>query len=115
MLRGTAELALLVEDPDAPGGPFVHWVVSGIAPGTSSIAENSVPAGAVQGLNDFGRGFYIGPCPPPGDGPHRYFFTVFALSSPLGLGPNATAAQVRSAARGKTDAAGQLLGRFERR
>ena len=110
----TRGYALIVDDPDAPGGNFVHWVVYGIAAGTTSIAENSVPPGAVQGVNDLGTSFYFGPCPPRGDGPHRYFFTVFALSSPLGLGPNATADQVRSAAKDKTKATGQLKGLFER-
>ena len=112
--KGTTELALLVEDADAPSGIFVHWVLYGIAPGTTSIAENSVPPGATQGLNDIGDRKYFEPCPPQGDGPHRYFFTVFALSSPLGLGPGTTATQVRSAADGKTKATGQLLGTYER-
>lgn len=112
--RGTSELALLVEDPDAPSGVFVHWVVYRVAPGTTSIAQNGVPPGALQGRSSFGVSSYLGPCPPPGDGPHRYFFTVFALSSPLGLVPNATAAEVRAAAQGETKAAGTLLGRYER-
>lgn len=112
--RGTSELALLVEDPDAPSGVFVHWVLYRIAPGTTSIAQNGVPPGALQGRSSFGVSSYLGPCPPSGDGPHRYFFTVLALSSPLGLGPDGAAAQVRAAAQGNTKAAGTLLGRYER-
>jgi hypothetical protein len=62
----TGQLAWLVEDPDAPGGTFIHWIMWRIDPGQSSLAEREVPAGAVQGTNDFGRLGYGGPCPPPG-------------------------------------------------
>src|SRR5215469_12481638 len=61
---GTQELALEMLDPDAPGGPFTHWLVYGLPPGTSSLA--AVPAGAAEGVNDFGRRGYAGPCPPRG-------------------------------------------------
>ena len=112
--EGTAEVALLVEDPDAPVGTFVHWVLYGVGSTTTQIGQDSLPLGATEGINGFGQASYGGPCPPQGDGPHRYFFTVFALSSPLGLGPNATATQVRAAAEGKTNATGQLFGTYER-
>lgn len=76
-----AEFVLLVTDPDAPGGTFVHWVVYGIPSNADSIGEGQGPAGARQGENDLGRAGYGAPCPPPGDEPHRYVFTMYALSS----------------------------------
>lgn len=76
---GTKSLALIVDDPDAPGGMWVHWVVYNI-PVTKEIAENSVPGN--QGINDFNRKDYGGPCPPSGT--HRYFFKIYALDTVLG-------------------------------
>jgi Raf kinase inhibitor-like YbhB/YbcL family protein len=73
----TKSLSLIVDDPDAPRGTWVHWVAWNIAPGTSAIEEGSVPPGAQQGMNDFRRLDYGGPCPPSGT--HRYFFKLFAL------------------------------------
>jgi Raf kinase inhibitor-like YbhB/YbcL family protein len=71
-------LVLVVSDPDAPGGTFVHWAVA-VPPGTASLAEGRVPPGAIQGPNSFGHSRYDGPCPPRGDPAHRYVFRVFAL------------------------------------
>ncbi len=83
---GTRELALQLIDPDAPGGPFLHWAVAGIPPTVRSLAAGeSVPPGAVAGSNSFGRVGYGGPCPPPGAKPHRYVFVLLALRSPSGL------------------------------
>jgi Raf kinase inhibitor-like YbhB/YbcL family protein len=110
---GAAELALLVEDPDAPSGTFVHWVMWGVDPGQSSVAAGEVPAGAQQGSNDFGRQGYGGPCPPPGD-PHRYVFTVFAASQPLSLVAGSSADDLRRALADHTLAAGALTGRYGR-
>jgi len=76
-------------DPDAPGGPFTHWLVYGLPPGTSSLA--AVPAGAAEGVNDFGRRGYAGPCPPRGPA-HHYHFVVLALDTRLGLAAGATRA-----------------------
>ena len=76
----TKTLALVVEDPDAPSGLFVHWVVYNI-PITEKIKENSIPG--LQGQNDFQRNSWGGPCPPSGS--HRYFFKLFALDSVLDL------------------------------
>src|SRR5688500_9604739 len=73
-----AELALLVEDPDAPGGTFVHWVLFGLDPKISGLAEGSVPPEAKNGLTSFGKTRYGGPCPPSGDPPHRYVFFLTA-------------------------------------
>jgi Raf kinase inhibitor-like YbhB/YbcL family protein len=83
---GARELALELVDLDAPGGPFVHWAVARIPPAVTSLAAGeSTPAGAVAGRNSFGRIGYGGPCPPPGDKPHRYVFMLLALRSPSGL------------------------------
>lgn len=79
---GARSLALVVDDPDAPRGNFVHWVLYNIPASTMSIAEGAVPEGALQGKNDFGRKGYGGPCP-PGGRKHRYVFTLYALDVEL--------------------------------
>lgn len=78
--EGTKTLALIVDDPDAPAGTWVHWVVFNIRP-TGKIEEDSIPG--IQGVNDFKKLNYGGPCPPAGT--HRYFFKLYALSSELEL------------------------------
>jgi Raf kinase inhibitor-like YbhB/YbcL family protein len=82
---GTAELALICEDPDAPSGTFVHWVLAGISPDSTEIVEDQVPETAVVGRNGFGELGWGGPQPPIGDEPHRYFFHLYAVDRPLGL------------------------------
>ncbi|GGM65782.1 hypothetical protein GCM10007977_079220 [Dactylosporangium sucinum] len=109
----TAELAVLVEDPDAPTGTFTHWVMWGIEPDLSGLGEGEAPTGAVQGRNDFGRRAYGGPSPPRGRS-HRYVFEVLALSEPLGLAEGASAADLRRATAGKVLASGRLTGRYRR-
>ncbi len=79
----TKSLALVVHDPDAPKGDWVHWLVWNINPTTSGIAENSVPAEALQGVTDFGQKQYGGPCPPSGT--HHYVFKLYALDSKLDI------------------------------
>ncbi|ONI84585.1 phosphatidylethanolamine-binding protein [Saccharothrix sp. ALI-22-I] len=111
---GTAELALLCEDPDAPGGTFVHWVVAGIPADVTAIEEGSVPPGAVVGRNGFGGQGWGGPRPPIGDEPHRYFFRLYAVDRPLGLGEDVTANDLRSAIEGHVLAHGTLVGLFGR-
>ena len=74
---GAAELALIVDDADAGG--FVHWVAAGIPVTAREFAEGEPPGQYAAGTNDFGRAGYNGPCPPPGDGPHTYTFTLYAL------------------------------------
>jgi Raf kinase inhibitor-like YbhB/YbcL family protein len=108
---GAVELALLVEDPDAPGGTFVHWVAWGIDPGQADIAAGAPTPGS--GKNGFGRTGYRGPCPPPGK-PHRYVFTVYALSERLDLDAGASADALRQAIDGKALATGSLTGRYGR-
>jgi Raf kinase inhibitor-like YbhB/YbcL family protein len=108
---GVRELALLVEDPDAPHGTFVHWVAWGIDPAKPTLAEGSAPAGS--GVNGFGRQGYGGPCPPRGSN-HRYVFTVLALSRPSGLRAGASADDLRTAVKGAVLAEGKLTGRYGR-
>lgn len=106
-------LALIVDDPDASLGTWVHWVVWNIAPDTAEIAAGSVPAGASEGVTDLGRPGYGGPCPP--SGAHRYFFKVFALDAMLDLPATADAAALESAMIGHVlDKAG-LVGIYSRR
>jgi Raf kinase inhibitor-like YbhB/YbcL family protein len=107
----TQELAVLVEDPDAPGGTFVHWVAWGIDPAQGALAEAASPPGA--GTNGFGRDGYGGPCPPPGPA-HRYVFTVFAVSRELDLRPGASADDLRRAVRDSVLAEASLTGRYGR-
>jgi Raf kinase inhibitor-like YbhB/YbcL family protein len=76
-------LVLIVDDPDAPGGTWVHWLVWNIPPDTGVFDQNHVPNGAVQGKNSWGRAGYGGPCPPSGT--HRYFFKLYALDDMLPL------------------------------
>lgn len=73
-----SELTLTLSDPDAPGGTFVHWAVSGIDPASTGVAEGGVPAAGTEQPNGFGGTGYGGPCPPEGDSPHRYVFTIAA-------------------------------------
>ncbi|HEV8563761.1 MAG TPA: YbhB/YbcL family Raf kinase inhibitor-like protein [Actinomycetota bacterium] len=75
------ELRISLRDPDAPGGTFTHWLVAGIDPSSSDVSQGMVPAGGTEKTNSFGEPAYGGPCPPPGDDPHRYIFTVEALDA----------------------------------
>jgi len=110
---GTKSLALIMDDPDAPNGTWVHWVLWNIDPATREIRENSVPAGAKPGTNDFRKTSYGGPCPPPGT--HRYFFKMYALDTMLDLGSGATKAALEKAMRGHILGQGELMGRYKRR
>jgi hypothetical protein len=109
----TRSLALIVDDPDAPAGTWVHWVVWNIAPGIREIPENSVPQGASQGTSDFGKQKYGGPCPPSGT--HRYCFKLYALDVPLDLKPGATKGQVEEAMKGHVLAQSELVGLYRRK
>lgn len=103
-------LALIVDDPDAPGGTWVHWTIWNIDPGTTSISENSVPEGAVEGVTDFGVPGYGGPCPPSGT--HRYFFKLFALDTMLDLDSTASAADIEAAIQGHVLGSAELVGLY---
>jgi Raf kinase inhibitor-like YbhB/YbcL family protein len=111
---GATELAILCEDLDAPRGPFTHWVVAGIDPSATGVGEGELPPGAVAGANDFGETGWGGPQPPPGSGPHRYVFTVFASDAPLDLPTGAGADDLRAALAGHELARGELVGTAER-
>jgi Raf kinase inhibitor-like YbhB/YbcL family protein len=109
--EGTAELALIMDDPDARG--FVHWVVVGIPPTAMGIeGDGTLPAGARLGMTGFRKAAYGGPCPPSGS--HRYQLTLYALSSPLSLGPTPTADEVRQASSSHTLATATLNGSYRR-
>jgi Raf kinase inhibitor-like YbhB/YbcL family protein len=107
---GTTELALVVDDPDAPGGTFVHWVLYGIPAGQTQLAEGSVPRGATEGRNSAGSG-YMGPCPPSGP-VHHYRFTVYALSRSPGVNPDDDPESAIDAIRQAATAQGRLVGSF---
>jgi hypothetical protein len=111
---GARELALVVDDPDAPSGGFVHWVLFKLAPDLTGLSDNEVPAGAREAKNSAGRSDWAGPCPPPGDEPHHYRFTLYALRSPLSDKDGADADAVLSAIKDAATARGQLVGRFGR-
>jgi len=113
----TVSYALIVDDPDAPGGIFVHWVIYNI-PAISKGLPQEVPPnpsfddGTAQGRNSGNRQYYQGPCPPSGT--HRYFFKLYALDTRLDLPPGATADQVRKAMQGHILAQGELMGTFSK-
>ncbi|WP_084955308.1 YbhB/YbcL family Raf kinase inhibitor-like protein [Thermoactinospora rubra] len=109
-----AELALVCEDPDAPRGTFTHWLVAGIPPETDGLAAGAELKEYVVGRSDFGQEGYGGPHPPVGDDPHRYFFRLYALSSPSGLADGFTAERFRRAVEGKVIASGTLVGTYGR-
>ncbi len=110
----TKSFALIVDDPDAPGGTWVHWVLFNIPADTRSLPEN-LPAGGNTlsvGKNSSGNTQYDGPCPPSGT--HRYFFKLYALDSTLSLAPGATQAQVLQAMQGHILAQAELMGTFSK-
>ena len=106
-------LALIMDDPDAPGGMWVHWVVWNIDPKTRDIGENSVPGGAKQGANDFRKTPYGGPCPPSGT--HRYFFKLYALDALLDLGSGTAKGALEKAMKGHVLAQAELMGKYRRK
>ena len=110
---GAKSLALIMDDPDAPVGIWVHWVLWSIPPQTREIKENSLPVGAVQGLNSWKRNSYGGPCPPSGT--HRDFFKLYALDTILNLAPASTKADLERAMHGHILAQGELMGTYRRK
>ena len=105
-------LVLIVDDPDAPSKAWVHWVVYNINPQTTEVKENSVPDGGIEGMTDFGRPGYGGPCPPSGT--HRYFFKLYALHSVLDLPQNATKQMVEQKMQGHIIDKTELVGLYSR-
>jgi Raf kinase inhibitor-like YbhB/YbcL family protein len=97
--EGTQSLALVAEDPDAPSGLFIHWVVYSIPPSVRHLpagvpSQESLPNGIRQGINSYGKLGYAGPCPPAGDRPHRYVFRLYALRDAPELPSRATREQL---------------------
>lgn len=121
--QGTKEIALICDDPDAPMGTWVHWVLYKIPPETTSLPEGlprektlRVPAGAAQGVNSFSTDNlgYRGPAPPPGRGAHHYHFKVYALDKPATLPPGADKKALLAEIRDHVLAQGELVGTYQR-
>jgi Raf kinase inhibitor-like YbhB/YbcL family protein len=120
--EGAKSLVLIMDDPDAPPGTWVHWVLYDLPADTSGLPEGlpkseKLESGAAHGLcwgvSSFSRVGYYGPCPPPGS-PHRYQFKLYALDAVLGLAPRAIKAEVLAAMEGHVLAQGELVGIYER-
>jgi Raf kinase inhibitor-like YbhB/YbcL family protein len=116
--EGTKSFALIADDPDAPSGTFVHWVLYDL-PGNAQQVDEGIPPkrvldnGAKQGVNDFHQIGYGGPCPPRGPA-HRYVFTLYALNHATGLQPGATKEQLLRAMQGHIVAKAQFIGMYAR-
>jgi Raf kinase inhibitor-like YbhB/YbcL family protein len=104
-------LALLVDDPDAPGGSFTHWTAWGLDPAVGGLDEGE--AAPLEGRSDFGTSGYRGPCPPPGK-PHRYVFRLYALAGDLDLRPGASRRDFKRSLAGRTLATAELVGTYQR-
>lgn len=108
---------IIMDDPDAPAGTWIHWVIYNLPPETAKLPEMVMPReelgnGAFHGSNSWGLIGYGGPCPPTGT--HRYFFKIYALDSQLDLSPGATKDEVLNAMNGHVLAEGQIMGTFTR-
>ena len=115
---GTKAFALIADDPDAPVGTWVHWVIYDLPGDTKDLREGvatteTLPSGAKQGINDFGKVGYGGPCPPRGPA-HRYFFKLYALDGATNLRARATKEQLLGAMKGHILAETQLMGKYKR-
>ena len=115
---GTKSFVLIADDSDAPMGTWVHWVTYNLPSTATSLAENTprspeLSNGAKQGVNDFGKTGYGGPCPPPGK-PHHYHFKIYALDTSLDLKSGATRNQLLKAMNGHVRAQGELVGTYQR-
>jgi Raf kinase inhibitor-like YbhB/YbcL family protein len=114
---GAKSVALVCDDPDAPMGTFVHWVLYNLPAGVRELSESvptdaTLPSGAKQGISGFGRPGYGGPCPPGGT--HRYFFKLYALDTLVELPSGARKADLLGAMKGHILAQGQLMGKYKR-
>lgn len=120
--EGAKELALVVDDPDAPTPePWVHWLIYKIPAGSTGLPENvaetetvTSPAGAMQGKNSFGKIGYGGPAPPRGHGVHHYYFKLYALDAELDVKAGLSKAQLLSAMEPHVRAHGELVGTYQR-
>jgi Raf kinase inhibitor-like YbhB/YbcL family protein len=109
---GTQSLALVVDDPDAPAGLYVHWVVTGIPSTTTEIGEGALPGGASVSPNSSGKAEYFGPCPPAGTGVHHYRFQLYALSKPLTVAPTTPAREATQTIANAASAVARTVGLF---
>lgn len=109
---GAQSLSLIMDDPDAPAGTWVHWLIWNIEPSIKELKENSVPRGASQGITDFRTAKYGGPCPPSGT--HRYFFKLYALDTILNLNNHASKPVLEQAMKGHILAQTELIGQYAR-
>jgi Raf kinase inhibitor-like YbhB/YbcL family protein len=114
----TASFAVIMDDPDAPAGTWVHWVLWNLPATTHSLSEgiaksDHLPDGSRQGRNDFRKTGYYGPCPPPGK-THRYFFRLYALDTTLNLSPGASRGQLDEAMKGHILGEAEYIGTFRR-
>jgi len=114
---GTKSVALICDDPDAPVGTWVHWVCYDMPPSSTGLPENvpktdTIPSGGMQGITDFKRVGYGGPCPPGGT--HRYFFKLYALDRVLDLEPGRSKRETEQAMRGHILGQAQLIGTYSR-
>lgn len=115
---GTQNFALIMEDPDAPVGLWIHWVIYGVPGDAHELAEglpkqDQLPGGIKQGRNSFQKIGYGGPCPPPGK-PHRYFFKLYALDTKLDLAARGAKADLERAMKGHILAQSELIGKYGR-
>jgi Raf kinase inhibitor-like YbhB/YbcL family protein len=115
--EGTKSIAIICDDPDAPMGTWVHWVLFNLPAETKELVENippdrTLPDGASQGISDFGRIGYGGPAPPSGT--HRYFFKIYALDTQIDLTSGANKRQLLNAMQGHILGRGQLIGKYKR-
>jgi Raf kinase inhibitor-like YbhB/YbcL family protein len=115
---GTKSIALIMEDPDAPGATFVHWVLYNVPAQTQKLPEGMphdkiLADGSIQGMTDFGRTGYGGPCPPPGK-LHRYYFKIYALDSMIDLAPGASKKRLENEMVGHILAKGEVMGTYKR-
>ncbi len=110
--EGTKSLAMIVDDPDAPAGTFTHWVIWNIDAGTKEILSGQIPPKSQEGTNSAGRIGYTPPCPPSGS--HRYFFTLFALDTTIGLDGKAKKADLEAAMKGHIMEQTNLIGSYAR-
>ena len=109
---GARSLALIVDDPDAPSGTFLHWLAWGVDPAAGGLTEGEAPA--AEGTGGFGTTGYRGPCPPPGHGAHRYFFRLLALDAEPQIAPGSGRDELEGAVEGHVLGTAELVGTYER-
>lgn len=116
--EGTKSIVLIMDDPDAPGGTFTHWVLYNIPPDTELLSggiprKKTLSDESMQGMNDFGDSGYGGPCPPRGN-PHRYYFKVYALDTMLNIPAGASKTEIENAMKNHILENGVLMGKYKR-